>query len=409
MFSPKVIAASAARFESKLGRDLVEYSVPEVEAWTSRLSDVFDAKGKRARDVTGEEQDFIDNELLMTKVSWRYWAERYAFINKKGAGLTRMYPLLDSQKLILEKIGAREELIHSGEWEDGILFDLLKARQLGASTLVECISAHRLTTQNHIFGLVASDDIENSGYLFDMFERIVEYLPWYLRPEVLEHVKNKEMLFDGGSHIWMGSGKSARGTSGERGNLGRGKTLSFVHLSEVSTWENTRQIKGALLPTMHPSPRLFCAFESTAKGRGNFLHKHWQGIKRGGDRFFPIFIPWYAEPNMYRRTPPEGWAPNPVTLAHAKRVEATGERWVGKPVRLAKDQLYWYEFTREQYEKDGELSTFLEEYAGDDEEAFQYSGRGIFPAHVIEDVRAAAKPILDVLEVGPMTELQRDA
>lgn len=346
--------------------------------------------------------------MLLGKVDWAYWAERYAQINVEGQGMARPYPLFDSQKLILNELALLELQIHEGTREDGILVNLLKARQLGASTEWEMLQAHRMATQNNIFGLVASDEPGTSAYLFDMFERIIENLPWYMRPGVKEHVKNTEMLFDGGSHIWMGSGKSTRGTEGMRGQLGRGKTLSVVHLSELSTWEATDQIDGALLPTMPPSARTLAGFESTAKGRNNWWHKHWKLSKAGG-RFHCIFIPWFAEPKKYRKTPPDGWEPAGITLAHAARCEAAGPRWLHRPVKLSKDQLFWYQETRKYYEERERLSLFLEEYAADDDEAFQFSGQGVFPSAIMQRHEEIARGLAGAYEIGPMREIQREA
>lgn len=405
MYHPEVVAETVRTFERSLKRELVEYTVSEVVEWQARLGDYLDPKNRPTRALTGEEEQFIENELLMTKASFRYWAERYAFINVKGAGIGRLFPFRESQSMILGEIGRLEKLIHSGERDDGILFDLLKARQVGGSTLTEAIGAHRFTTQDHLFGLIASDVPDNSAYLFDMFERIVEHLPFYLQPGIKEHVKNTEMLFDGGSHIWVGAGKSTRGKEGERGQLGRGKTMSFVHLSELSTWDATGQIDGALMPICHPSPRLFVAFESTAKGRSGYWFKHWRLVKEGGERFIPIFVPWYAERELYSRRPPESWVPSEKTLAHGKKCEEEGPRWLHHPVKLTKQQLYWYESTRSSYEKKGELALFLEEYCANDEEAFQFSGRGVFDAVTIDDIRARAKPILAVYEVASHADL----
>jgi hypothetical protein len=124
----------------------------------------------------------------------------------------------------------------------------------------------------------------------------------------------------------------------------------------------------------------------------------------GKSRFTPIFIPWYAEPRKYRRRPPEGWRPKDTTLNHARRCEEQGARWLHHPVRLTKEQLYWYEFTREDYEGQDALSDFLQEYAADPEECFQYSGRGLVPVKVQQEIADAARPLLAGLRIIPAAE-----
>lgn len=408
MYSSKIINASVTKLEQAFGRELKEFSPVEVDEFKDRLSDAFDAKGQQTRAYSAEEQFFIENELLMTKASYVYWAQRYAMINRDASTIGSLYPLLPSQQFIVSEIGRIEESIASGERQDGILINLLKGgRQIGGSTLAESINAHRATTQNNLFGLIAADIPAQSAYLFDMFERMVEGLPCWLRPTVTEQVKNTEIKFDGGTNIWVGSGKSVRGTTGQRGQLGRGKTLSIGHLSELSTWDATDQIQGALLPTIPRSPRVFFMFESTAKGRGGWWHEHWDKSRRGIGRFIPIFIPWYAEPQKYSLNCPEGWIPKETTLAHMRRCEATGAKWLHREVKLTKEQLFWYETTRLDYEESGQLSTFLEEYgAADDDECFQFSGKTIFGAAVIQRIADAARPLAGALEIRPMRDIR---
>jgi len=399
MYHPDVVAARVAALESHYAVTLREYSVGEISEWKRRLENVVDAKGESLRLLTPEESSFVLNEVLLSKVNFPYWAERYCSINLRGADIGPMYPLWESQRLILEKIAELERRTFFDNHPDGILVNILKARQLGASTLAQAMGTHRVTTQSHIFGLVAADVPEQSAFTFDMMERVVDYLPWWVRPKVVEHVKDSEILFDSGSHVWVGAGKSIRGTENKRGQLARGKTLSYVHLTELSTWDEPAQIDDSLMPAIHIQPAILVAFESTAKGRHNWWHEHWVASKRGVGRFTPIFIPWYAEKNRYWLPAPTSWSPSALTLAHARRCEDTGPRWVGHPVRLTRNQLYWYETTRDGFESKGQISKFLEEYCSDDEEAFQFSGYGVFSLDDIERIRLHARPLKAVLQI----------
>jgi len=409
MYHPTVISDTIHRFETQFAFPLKEYTISEVEDYQSRLSTLYNDKGLQIRNYDPEESTFVQNELLMCKASFPYWTERYAFINKAGSALARMYPLWTSQKLILAEIATLEKAAFDGERNDGALIDLLKARQLGGSTISQCLQAHRTTTQNHVLGLIAADVPQQSAFLFDMFERIIENLPFYLLPKgsVIEHVKNTEMKFDGGSNIWVGSGKSIRGTVGERGQLGRGMTLSVIHLSELSTWEDTDQITAALMPTVHETPLILVIFESSGRGRNNYWHKHWNAAVAGRSRFTPVFIPWYAEETRYTRKAPTTWIPSDTTLAHARRCTETGPRWVHRSVHLNKDQLYWYESTRASHEADNELAAFLENYSAEPEEAFQFSGKSIFPVELLQRISDLQRPTLGVAEIGLNIDVQR--
>lgn len=388
-------------------KPLRAYTVPEVEEWTQRLSDVVGKKGQRLRGLAEEEQGFIINELVLTKASFAYWAERYCYINVEGVGVERLYPLWDSQKLLLEEIASQELRNFEGEKEDGILVNCLKARQLGASTFGGGLVGHRASTQNNLQGLIASDvpGPSGAGYLFGMFERVIDHLPWFLSPDVTDRVKDTEIAFDGGTHVWVGAGKSMKGTEGRRGQLGRGKTLSLLQLSELSTWDDPGQIDDALMPTVPRHPRTLAYFESTAKGRNNWWHRQWKKSVEGVGRFLPIFIPWYAEPTKYRMKAPEGWEPAQTTVAHAEKARLEGPRWCHRPVELTREQLYWYEKTRAEFEADDNLTLFLEEYAANPEEAFQYSGKSIFSSVIQQRIQDQMKPLRMVMEVAPMREI----
>lgn len=413
MFSPQVSASTLHRLEQVFKPDfeVQERTVDEVDEMTRRLAQIYEPKAGLTRRLSEEESRFIVNERLLTQSSFRYACERYFLINKGGAKLDRMYPLLDTQVFILDRLADAELQVHEGQVHDGILCNLLKgSRQVGGSTLAEAIGAYRFTTEEHLFGLIAADVPDTSAFMFDIFERIVENLPWWLSPKVTEHVKNSEMVFDTESHIWVGSGKSTRGTEGQRGQLGRGKTIGFVHLSELSTWEANQisQVRGSLLPTLHRLPTTFALFESTAKGRHNWWHDHWKVSREGKTRFkVNVFIPWYVE--LRNSIPaPLDFSPSPSTLAHAKHCEETSASYLGRTYTLTKEQLYWYEITRESYESQDDLKTFIEEYGSvTDDECFQHSGRSIFPAKVQQRVQDQARPLLAQLEVLPMKQVAR--
>lgn len=419
MYHPEVIAANRAKIESAYGCELREYTVSEIEEWVARLRDVpaipdppptlkRKADQLDRRQLTEEEAAFIQNELLLTKIDYRYWAERYSFISIEGSGLARLTPFWESQELILHELARLELEAFLGQRLDGLLIALLKARQLGGSTLSQSLLAHRASTQNNLFGLIAADAPEQSAYLFDMFERVFFNLPWYIRPTALEHTKSPgELKLDGGTNIWTGAGKSTRGKESERGQLGRGKTLPLGHLSEISTWDDTKQIDASLIPTMPRTLRTFVLFESTAKGRNDYWHKFWKAAKAGDNRFTPVFIPWYAEKTKYTAIPPPAWSPSITTLAHAKTCEDTGPRWLHRPVRLTKGQLYWYEQTRRSYEAQDRLGLFLENYCANDEEAFQFSGHTVFNVKTVQRIVDMAKPLVHTYEVGPHTLLDR--
>jgi hypothetical protein len=419
MYSPAVTARARAHLEESLAErlpsGLTETPVAEIPAWTARLADVFDKSGTQTRALTEEESDFILTEQLRSKIDYAYWAERYCWINLEASTIGPLYPLWESQRLILAEVGRLEEERLDAEYPDGVLVDILKARQLGCSTLVSSMLAHRLTNHPHVFGLLASDVPDNSAFLYDIFERIVDHLAWWMKPGVVERVKNDEMVFVTDSRLFVGASKSTRGADktsrssveGRKGQLGRGRTISLFHLSEIATWTNPQQIDSSFLPTVPYSPSVFGAKESTAQGWGpkNWWYQDWQLAKSSRSRTRAIFIPWYAERSKYWLPAPLDWSPSDDTLAHARRAEESGPRWMHRPVQLTRNQLYWYETRRAEADAKDSLGEFLQEYPADDEEAFQLSGKSIFSVKTIERVRTQARPLVGMVAIKPNRQL----
>jgi hypothetical protein len=211
------------------------------------------------------------------------------------------------------------------------------------------------------------------------------------------------------------SGKSMKGglqdQGGTKGNLGRSRTYTVAHLTELSTWERPEQIDDGLLPAIPRSPRTLVVKESTAKGRHNWHHQDWLGAIRGrgqgavAGRFLPIFLPWYAHAS-YALPAPVDWSPDASTHAHAQKVTREGPVWLGRPVTLTRAQLCWYEQTRADYVSKGALAKFLEEYAADPEECFQHAGRSIFTHDQLAYLERLSKPMIDCWGVNIARDLK---
>lgn len=419
MYSQAVIQARKDQLERALHDALPQglsfHPVDYCQGMARRLHQIWDPKkAELLRPLSKEEQAFIANEQLCTKINYRYWGERYAYIQAGGERLKTLFPLWESQELILAEIARVEERRWREGHPDGLLFNILKGRQLGCSTEIQSMVAHRTTTHSYRKALIASDVPDNSGSqgIFGMLELVVMNLPWFLKPRELFHEKNKHIVFANGSSVIVESGKSMKGglqeDGGQKGNLGRSKTYSLSHLTELSTWERAEQIDDGLMPAVPQSPQTFQCRESTAKGRYNWWHREWLLAEKDLSRCFNIFIPWYAERSKYWLPTPTAWIPSDDTLQFAARVQEKGPRYMRRAVTLAKEQLYWYERQRAASMEKGELYKFLEEYPAEPEEAFQYSGRSIFPVAVIDRLEKQVRPLRDLWTVAPHAELIRD-
>lgn len=399
MYHPRTIAAAAKKLEAAYEVTLKESSVSQCEEMEARLRTAVDEKGATLRALSPEEQAFVRNELLLSKVDFRYAISRYFKIRNKDGLVQRLTPLLGSQEFVLSKLAEFEV----SDRFDGILVNVLKAtRQVGMSVLADSLVLHRGVTQDNVTALVASDTPERTAHLADITEKMVDELPWWLRPRITDRQKNKEIKFDGGSEILFDSGKSMKGQEGKRGQMGRGMTILSTHLSELSTFEDPDQLQGSLFPAIPRNRRSLAFFETTAQGRGTWFHKHWKDSRAGKTRFKSIYIPWYVQKEHALPAPP-GWSPAPPTLEHAKRVEATSAAMIGKQFKPSRDQLYWYETVRAEYEAIDKLHDFLQEYGSvDDDECFQTGGRSVLSAKVLDRLQQFVRPPAVQLEVAAL-------
>lgn len=422
MYNQRVIQSRLNKLAEaiRLGIDPIfeftDFSIPEVEEWNDRLDPIYDKEaGTLSRGLSPEEESHIRHELSRCKADFLYWATRYAFLKDKNQSLIRFNPTA-VQTLLIERIGNTELAALQGKTGDGILLAVLKARQLGVSTISDILIAHRVFFYGNTTAMIAADSDDRTPNLYEMVIRVYENLPWWLKPASMDpkrdyRVKNKQIYFaDQDSVIRFGSSANMQGgDSGEaKGSIGTGMTLPLVHLSELALWENPYQINDALMPSIPMSPRTFVLFESTAKGRDNWWHETWERAKKGLGRLQPVFIPWYTDPATYRIPAPTDWVPSEASTLHADRVRVTSHRWVGKTISLTRDQLYWWERTRAEY-KDGRiLNKFLAEYAYDDESAFQASTVGVFPSEMVEDMRARSRGNPIYIEIKPKMDMKRE-
>lgn len=419
MFHPTVIAASLDRYyqDPSLAPLLDQLALPLHEDYPvvvcHQMKEELDGLVHEDGTVDApswEQQQFILHEVLRSKVDYAYCAQRYHVISAEAAGIKPLYPLWESQAITLDRLAQRELQCHREGW-GAVMALLLKARQLGLSTLTQSILTHKVTTQGHLRALVASDIEDASKSLYGMFEIMLEHLPYWLKPPTRNKAVGERRVFDTGTVYWAAWGKSSRGglkeRGGQKGNLGRGKTISQFHLSELSTWEYPEQLDDGFFPAVPLKISTFGILESTAKGRGGYWHDKWRSTLREGSDFVGVFIPWYAEVSKYSRPAPASWSPRDETLAHARACEASSHRYLGRTAHLTREQLYWWEKKREEFEAQGRLYQFLEEWPATDEEAFQFSTASCFPIHLTERIANSAKAPLVVCELRPQTPAAR--
>ena len=402
MYHPTVIAKRLASLVDGLrARGITVSPKPltpaQAEDWNQHLLTAKD------RGLTAEEAHHIYSELTLCRADFKYYVERYAKV-RSDAGFLVNAALKPSQEILHEHVAALELKAVSGEHQDGLLFQLLKGRQIGGSTYTNLLIGHRVFLYGNKYALIAADVQASSLNLFNMSERTYTNLPWWMKPERTSREKGFELNFgkiDSMIRVeWAKSTRGGKGVDAESGQMGRGSTVHLFHGSEIATWDSPEQIDYSVLPAIHRNAHTFGMLESTPMGKENYYYETWRRSGAGLGRWKQVFIGWYLEKDLVK-TPPEGWEPLGVTKAHAAKVEASSPAWCfGATIRLSREQMYWWEHGYLTAKDMRRLYKYVAEYASDPESCFAATRPSVFSEEALHHLQMSAKPELGMFDIG---------
>ena len=250
------------------------------------------------------------------------------------------------------------------------------------TTVGRLITMHRLTTQPQRRALAASVDEDKIQEMYDRDKLVYDNLPFFLKPDILYDEKRGHIHFD------KLNSRVLYQVSSQQSGIGVGRQVDIHHLTELSTWLNPQSVELDFFPSIPRSIHTFGLEESTPYGRGNWWHEWTEKVRRGkSDRWRYCYIPWYAELSKYRSLPPPDWRPNDVSLLHAQKVHDTSAQYIGTTIMLPRENLYWWETTRQEYKDGGKLNYFHTNYSATPEESFQHSTISAFSAEFLEELR----------------------
>ncbi len=249
---------------------------------------------------------------------------------------------------------------------------ILKARQLGFSTLTEGLIFHACATRKNVNALIVAHREDATANLFRMSKLFYDELPAPVKP-MLRASNAQELVFENPSKLR--SEREARpglrsrircATAGGRG-IGRSDTLQCVHLSEYAFWPDGADGKAStlagILQAVPSLPGTMVVIESTANGFEDFKER-WDAAVAGENDFEPMFFAWFENPDYSMPVVPgTEWTPE--------------ERELRDAYRLTDGQLQWRRWCIAN-NCGGSLDMFRQEYPASPGEAFLHSGTGVF-------------------------------
>lgn len=291
----------------------------------------------------------------------RKFIEAFLHIRTKSGQIAPFRLNASQQKLYATVAAAQEQ-------GKPIRIIILKARQMGFSTLTEGIIFHRTACRHLHNALIITHKDEATTNLFNMSKLFYEYLPQQLKP-MLKNSNAKELIFENPTKNQREKkrrpglkSKIKCTTAGGKG-VGRSDTLNDIHMSEVAFWPgDIITTIGGLMQAVPATADSMVIIESTANGF-NAFKTMWDDAVAGRSDFTPLFFPWY-EMAEYR-------------MPYRGEALTAEEQEMMQSFALDTEQMMWRRWCIAN-NCGGKLDLFRQEYPSTPEEAFLTTGSCIF-------------------------------
>lgn len=273
-----------------------------------------------------------------------------------------------------------------------IRYIILKARQMGISTLIEALCYWWTSTHRYVTSVIIAHDKNAVGTLYKMFRRYYEYSHPHFQPDRKYNTKN-ELVFDVSDEVkkdYAEEGKTPPGLQSEIKTMvaadgkGRADNINFFHGSEVAFWDDSADIVSSALQAVPMAPESFVFLESTANGIGGYFYDEWQLAKRGESQFKPLFFPWHQH---YKYELPATDEDNGHLDDEEEALyvlfEESGYPRESWPKKIAFRRRKKLEFRTDP-------KKFYQEYPSTPEEAFLASGRPVFDTRQLQEMEKIA-------------------
>lgn len=251
---------------------------------------------------------------------------------------------------------------------------ILKARQLGFSTVTEGVFFHDLNFSFNKVAMIVSFDEDSAVTINDMADRFYKYMPQAIKPK-RRASRGKGILFenprfDDSKPISKENDPGLQNKflveTAKNLNAGSSYTINRLHISELAKWDKPEDTMTSIMQSV-PDHGAVVIVESTAKGM-NYFQELWDNSERGNNNFVPLFVAWFENPRY--RSPYTGF----VLTEYEQQIKVT--------YKLDNDQLQWRRNTIKD-KLNGDDSLFKQEYPCCAEEAFLTTGTPVFNNEIV--------------------------
>lgn len=343
--------------------------------------------GKRSK-VTDTQCDYF--WLKVCEERYKYDFEFFAvgtetIIDKLSAQPVR-FVLNPPQRMALKEF---EEDRHAGRQ---ILAQILKAKQMGFSTLVEMYMKwiqiiHRINWNS----VICAHDLTAARNIRSMYGDSVKEMPPIAGEKItldsFESTQNIKLITKTGCRITVGTALKPESI--------RSQNIKMVHFSEMAFYPHTDNnnpelVEASVISSLTDGPYTMIVRESTANGVGDYFHEQWLKAKRQETAFKAIFAPWFMMPiyeiplsgQYYQHNGRQRKGTVSDFIATLNDYE---KNLFGNHKLCTLENLNWRRMKAATMPSESKMK---QEYPSDDIEAFQDSGSPVFRSEDIEAMRA---------------------
>lgn len=334
-------------------------------------------------------EDKIKETVKAIASDFLFFCERNLLIRDKYSNqLIPFYSVLNwEQKELVRMVS--EDLAHGRP----VRYIILKARQMGMSTLIEAMGYWWTSTHRFSTTVIIAHEKEATKNLYEMFRRYYEYSHPAFKPDRKYNTK-QDLTFDVSDEVkksYDAQGLPSPGLQSEIKTMvaaegkGRSSTIKYFHGSEVAFWDDSADVTSAAVQAVPMAPETFIFLESTANGIGGYFYDEWNASKRGESQYTPVFFPWHShnEYEVANIIDEDLGELDPEEEALYKLFESENyprDSWPRK--------IYWRRMKKKEFRTDPKK--FYQEYPSTPEEAFLASGRPVFDVPRLQEMERIA-------------------
>lgn len=335
--------------------------------YTPKEADLLDRSGKALASIS----DKKERSRIGREIQRKLWPDELEYISKthwiatKESGMKLMKPNYAQVRFYKDCIVApRAKSLP-------IRAIILKARQLGFSTFIQCWQFEQCDRNSNRNSMTVSYDDVSTEELF-VKSRTIRDWQWFPRESRRERKSTIEFARPHGSTFYTRTAGNA--------SVGRGITLHHVHCSEVPMWPDPESVMGAVQQSVPTKPNTSIIWESTARGAMGLFYDAWGAAESGESDTIPFFAPWFWDPEYsipFANTDEEN--------AFMRNLSVE-DRDYQRAYKLTSAQMRWRSF-KIRNELNGSVDIFRQEFPACAEEAFLTTGKPVFNPNVVRNLQ----------------------